>query len=227
MNDIILIGDSRVKAVPVRENDDPFVDVLEAHPELAFDRSRRDIQQLSKSISLCRRAVARRLSEAQTYLPAGVRLLLKECYRPMWVQKISWDDYFSHVSAKFPQWTEAQVTEECSKLNAPLDVAPHTTGGAVDLTLVDGGGRWLEMGTAFNASPLETGGATYTAALNISDAAKTNRAILVEAMTRAGFVNYPTEWWHWSYGDKYWALLKGQPAALYSSRELESSPAAL
>ena len=20
-------------------------------------------------------------------------------------------------------------------------------------------------------------------------------------------MNYPTEWWHWSYGDRYWALV--------------------
>ncbi len=25
----------------------------------------------------------------------------------------------------------------------------------------------------------------------------------------------PTEWWHWSYGDRYWALVTGAPAALY------------
>ena len=30
-----------------------------------------------------------------------------------------------------------------------------------------------------------------------------------------GTMNYPTEWWHWSYGDRYWALLTGAPAALY------------
>jgi hypothetical protein len=23
-------------------------------------------------------------------------------------------------------------------------------------------------------------------------------------LTAAGMVNYPTEWWHWSYGDRYW-----------------------
>jgi D-alanyl-D-alanine dipeptidase len=28
-------------------------------------------------------------------------------------------------------------------------------------------------------------------------------------------VNYPTEWWHWSHGDRYWALLTGAEAALY------------
>jgi hypothetical protein len=24
-------------------------------------------------------------------------------------------------------------------------------------------------------------------------------------MQAHGFVNYPTEWWHFSYGDRYWA----------------------
>jgi D-alanyl-D-alanine dipeptidase len=39
---------------------------------------------------------------------------------------------------------------------------------------------------------------------------------LVDSAGRgAGLVNYPTEWWHWSYGDRYWALVTGAPAALY------------
>ena len=35
------------------------------------------------------------------------------------------------------------------------------------------------------------------------------------ALQAVGFVNYPTEYWHWSYGDRYWAYQKGQPAAIY------------
>lgn len=34
-------------------------------------------------------------------------------------------------------------------------------------------------------------------------------------MTSAAFVNYPSEWWHWSYGDKYWAAMLNRPYALY------------
>jgi D-alanyl-D-alanine dipeptidase len=39
---------------------------------------------------------------------------------------------------------------------------------------------------------------------------------LAAALSAAGFVNYPTEWWHWSYGDRYWAMVTGEPAALYA-----------
>jgi zinc D-Ala-D-Ala dipeptidase len=34
-------------------------------------------------------------------------------------------------------------------------------------------------------------------------------------LCREGLVNYPTEWWHYSYGDRYWALATGAAAALY------------
>jgi D-alanyl-D-alanine dipeptidase len=34
-------------------------------------------------------------------------------------------------------------------------------------------------------------------------------------LSAQGLVNYPTEWWHWSYGDRYWALLTGAAHATY------------
>ncbi|HON74505.1 MAG TPA: M15 family metallopeptidase [Dermatophilaceae bacterium] len=30
-----------------------------------------------------------------------------------------------------------------------------------------------------------------------------------------GLVNYPTEWWHWSFGDRYWAWAMGERSALF------------
>ncbi len=38
-----------------------------------------------------------------------------------------------------------------------------------------------------------------------------------DALNVVGFVNYPTEYWHWSYGDRYWAYVKQQPFAIYGS----------
>lgn len=71
----------------------------------------------------------------------------------------------------------------------------HNVGVAVDLTLVDrASGDELEMGTAYDTFTESA----HTA--NASGLAARNRQKLVEAMTRAGFVNYPREWWHFSYG---------------------------
>jgi D-alanyl-D-alanine dipeptidase len=47
-----------------------------------------------------------------------------------------------------------------------------------------------------------------------TEAAELRRALL-EAMTGAGFVNYPYEWWHYSFGDRYWAYVTGAQEAIY------------
>ena len=39
-------------------------------------------------------------------------------------------------------------------------------------------------------------------------------------MTATGFVNYPSEWWHWSYGDRYWAFIAGPSHARYGPTTL-------
>jgi D-alanyl-D-alanine dipeptidase len=54
-----------------------------------------------------------------------------------------------------------------------------------------------------------------TDSLKISDNAKKYRSIMAQALQTMGFVNYPTEYWDWSYGDKYWAYHTGNGFALY------------
>lgn len=39
--------------------------------------------------------------------------------------------------------------------------------------------------------------------------------VMAKALEEVGLVNYPTEWWHWSYGDRYWAMATGATAAIY------------
>lgn len=44
--------------------------------------------------------------------------------------------------------------------------------------------------------------------------------MLSAALTAGGLVNYPTEWWHWSFGDRYWALATEADHAVYGPRRL-------
>ena len=46
-----------------------------------------------------------------------------------------------------------------------------------------------------------------------------NRQLLYEVMTGVGFVNYPLEYWHYSYGDYYWAKANGVDSAIYGIME--------
>ncbi|GAB2882730.1 hypothetical protein GCM10027026_37160 [Myroides odoratimimus subsp. xuanwuensis] len=98
---------------------------------------------------------------------------------------------------------------------SPPGVAPHVSGAAIDLTLVGPAGEEVDMGTPINATPEESQGACYFAAPGLSPEARRHRRLLADALVAAGLVNYPTEWWHWSYGDRYWARLTHRPAAIY------------
>ncbi|MET8879235.1 M15 family metallopeptidase [Streptomyces rubiginosohelvolus] len=77
-----------------------------------------------------------------------------------------------------------------------------------------GEGRELDMGTAMNATPEDSDAACFAGAMNITAEAKANRAVRTN-LTDAGLQPYPFQWWHFSLGDRYWALMQGQPAAQY------------
>lgn len=149
-----------------------------------------------------------RLLRAQKALPGGVRLLLVEGYRPLALQTAYFEDYKAQVRLAHPDWDGERVHVEASKYVSPPEVAPHSTGGTIDLTLCSDDGE-LDMGTAVNANPIDSANACFTSSTAISPAARANRATLSRALSDVGMVNYPTEWWHWSYGERYWALQTG------------------
>ena len=74
-------------------------------------------------------------------------------------------------------------------------------------------------GTEVDATPEQSDGACFFNA-EVDAEARRNRTVLADALSGAGLVNYPTEWWHWSYGDRYWALLTGADHALYGPVEV-------
>lgn len=97
-------------------------------------------------------------------------------------------------------------------------VPPHTTGGAVDLTL-----RWrgapLGLGSDFDEfSPAAAAGSGSLEGL--SSRAQRLRALMSRVLQDEGFVPYPLEWWHWSYGDQLWAKRGGHRCAIYNEVKL-------
>ncbi len=208
---MILLSDPRVAAVPSSDDGDPLVD-LRLLAELRLDGRAADP---AGAYARVRRGVAERLLAAQRALPAGLRLLVIEGYRPYQAQLDIFTGYRDELRRRYPQWPAERLHRETTKFVSPVEVAPHSTGGAVDLTLCDADGVELDMGTAVDATPEASANACFTAARDIPEPARRNRRILVDALAGAGLVNYPTEWWHWSYGDRYWALLTGAPRTRY------------
>lgn len=217
MEKIVLISDPLVLAIPIQENDEPLVDLLNV-PELFVDLSRTNVNKLSPSISFIRQTVADMLSAAQRTLPNGLRLMIKEGYRNIATQERIFENYHNFLKKEFPGLSDEELYKKASAYVAPPEIVPpHSTGGAVDLTLMTADGLEVDMGTRFNADPLESDFSNFTNAV-VPKEIRTKRQTLINAMESVGFVNYPTEWWHWSYGDRYWAYMVGKPFALYNSK---------
>jgi D-alanyl-D-alanine dipeptidase len=162
-----------------------------------------------------RAEAARRLLDAARTLPAGLRLKIAEAYRPLAIQR----QYFAEVSGEIARTeglTGHALWERVTQFVADPELCPpHTTGGAIDCTLVDEYGAELNMGSPLNAADDRSN----TDAQSISIEARANRDLLSGTLQRVGFVNLPTEWWHFSYGDQYWAAFSHVAAAPYGSLE--------
>ncbi|WUJ74641.1 M15 family metallopeptidase [Kribbella soli] len=197
----VLLSDDRITSIPAIENGEPLVELFT-----------RGVATTGRQFA--RESVADRLALADSFLPAGIRLHVVEGLRPIESQQEIYDGYRAELERLHPGISDHDVHVLASRFVSPVEVAPHVAGAAVDLTLVGAHGQ-LDLGTPIDATPEQSNGACFFAATNISREARTNRALLADVLTAAGLVNYPTEWWHWSYGDRYWAHTENHPAALY------------
>lgn len=209
---MLLLSDPAVAAVPIHECGEDLADVRTTR-ELLLDRRKQDP---AGAWCQLRTGVIDRLSRAQQALPDGLRLLVVEGYRPAELQQHYFDSHRRELAHTHPEWSPERLDTEASKHIAPPAVAPHPCGAAVDVTLAHDDGTELDLGTAINATPDASANACFTAADNISDTARAHREILTTTLAGVGLANYPPEWWHYSYGDRYWAAATGAHAAIYA-----------
>lgn len=174
----------------------------------------------SKSVSECgeelvecggclvRVGVYEHLKKANDFLPNGYRIVVVEGFRDEGKQEQLRQEAEKKIKETFPEITESELLALLNKSVA--NRSGHLTGGAVDVLLYKDnqvapcGSKYLEFN---NETP---------AFARLKDkTSSANRKILHKAMKKAGFSNYPAEWWHFSYGDKMWAAYANKPAAIY------------
>ena len=204
-----MIDDPRVVAVEIVECGEPLVDLRKLGLRTAEDHPRATSTAQTRFWS--RQSVARRLLQADELL-GSTDLVIAEAHRPLAVQTRYWETDLAQAMSNNPALTEEQAKHETAKFVAPpWIVPPHTTGGAVDVILMNGD-RELAMGSGLN----EQCEAMRTDYLDLDPEHRGNRQLLTTAMEAAGFINYGHEWWHFSYGDRYWAYATDSKA-IYDS----------
>ena len=184
-------------------------------------------QNLKGAINKCylRKSVAEKLKKAELSLPNGYKFKIYDGWRPFSVQKSLYDNYRNKVETSLPGLTDEEINDLTKLFVSPplwdKKAGPvHTTGGAVDLTIVDNFGNEINMGTEFDCFK-DTANTNYYELNNINDEIRNNRRLLYNAMLQAGFTNLPTEWWHFDYGNKFWAFYTGNDAIYNCKFELE------
>ncbi|MBP6963381.1 MAG: methyltransferase domain-containing protein [Armatimonadetes bacterium] len=204
-----------IDAVPIRENGEPLVSLEEAAPEI----------ELREKPAWGRKTVVEMLLRANAMLPSGHHLKVNTLLRTLDRQREVYARITSEIQEKHPEWPKSRLRREINKFLAPPDAKHppgHTTGGAVDVTIVGPEGCELDMVSSLDGEekpflatmPLYSRKATPHAARN--------RQMLADVMASAGFSSYPGEWWHYSYGDSAWAVRTGAPCALYGAAEISA-----
>ncbi len=184
----------------------------------------------ARSPYMMRQSVVEKLIVAQTQLQQklGWRLQIFDAYRPVEVQQFMVNHAYQEL-IQAQGLTEIELTgerqqailQQVYEFWAPpsLDPAtppPHSTGAAVDLSIIDSMGEPVNMGSPIDeVSPRSYPDYFATSDDCIEQQYHLHRQLLNEVMESAGFVRHPNEWWHFCFGDQMWAWLTGNSTAIY------------
>lgn len=211
------------QAIAIQDCGEPLVPipldrfaVVEPHPYVALGAPYGD-----RSPFYLRRGIVERLCQAQAALERakpGWRIQIFDAYRPVAVQRHMVNYSFAQecrARGLRPELLGDRQAEEIWQAVYqfwavpsldPKMPPPHSTGAAVDVTLVDGAGLALDMGSAIDEISRRSYPQHFAAA---ADAAgrrfQMRRSRLFAVMESAGFLGHPREWWHFSFGDQIWA----------------------
>ncbi|GET43913.1 M15 family metallopeptidase [Microseira wollei] len=173
-----------------------------------------------------RETVLKSLVEAQNQLQQRYphwRIQIFDAYRPVEVQQFMVDYTFTETAQaqgldpdNLTEEQRCEILEQVYQIWAvpSFDLAtppPHSTGAAVDVTLVDEVGFAVDMGSPIDEMSARSHPDYYANSTNPNEGQyHGNRQLLKDIMLAANFMRHPKEWWHFSQGDQLWAHLMNQ-----------------
>jgi D-alanyl-D-alanine dipeptidase len=201
-------------SVNAADNGEPLVKANAYDQSIMIRPGMPDMQEITGDDIYVRDTVAGMLAVANGKLrAAGFNLIVGYGYRAPSVQEKYWDASIAKVGREHPDWAQQRIEDAADAYAADPRVAGHITGGCVDVT-IGRGETPLDMGAEMDditapAALIRTFGDKLTAEQ------MSNRMLLCQVMTEAGFMPFFGEFWHFMYGDREWAFLSGLPTSLY------------
>jgi D-alanyl-D-alanine dipeptidase len=191
-------------------------------PDCLIPKPNTEGQFYDTNETLLRNAVARRLEfigQAVKKINPNWKLQLLEGYRPLELQKRMFDQQLQRLAADFPDKDE--LMQAAHQFVAVPEVAGHTTGGSVDVQIID---EIAECPLDFGTKYLDFNDKTATNSTKITPEQTALRAMLSKLMEYYDFYDYPGEWWHFDFGNKEATLAQfglSRPA-LYGQKAINS-----
>jgi D-alanyl-D-alanine dipeptidase len=170
---------------------------------------------------IVRRDLALRLKAVQAELgPRGLSLKMLDCYRPVRAvsEMLAWSQDGVETTAG-RRYTPHVAKQDLFRLGYIAARSGHSTGAAIDLTLVElvvdksadfdpakdyadctapaalrAPESSVDMGTGYDCLDPKA----HTSAQGLTPEQRRWRSELVTVLARQGFVNYAREWWHFS-----------------------------
>ncbi|GAA0291952.1 D-alanyl-D-alanine dipeptidase [Gracilibacillus halotolerans] len=225
--------DFKRKFVPIKDNGEELIQVAQLNTNQIIEDPQYVKQGIDGALEHCyvRESAAQQLMQAAKELPSGYQFVIWDGYRPYEVQKAIYDDYYRTIQLNNPEKGESdwrQLTEDFVSYPSidKEQPAPHITGGAVDLAIVDAQGELLDFGTAFDDFTEKAHTAYFEQLGQQRDLTKEeqiirdNRRLLYHVLAAQGFTNYSLEWWHFDYGNQWWAQQQEKSRAIYGVAQL-------
>lgn len=171
---------------------------------------------------MLRQGVLEALKQAQQRLQVkqpGWQIKIFDAYRPVAVQQFMVEYTFQILRQQLPNESEEAIAQQVEQFWAqpsenPETPPPHSTGAAIDITLVNEQGETLDLGSEIDELSSRSYPDFYEDATTAWEQVYQQRRDLLKAvMIEAGFRQHPQEWWHFSRGDQMWAWLKRQESS--------------
>jgi len=197
--------------IQIKECNEPLVDIKKACAGALISLNSRRMKK--EKTAYLRKIVAQMLCKAKKNLPKGMTFVIRDAWRPQYVQKDIFEWFTKDFQKKYPSWPKAKIFKETKKYVAPAEgkrASGHMTGGAIDLRLIKNG-RKVPM----RSSKLTYQENAQSVQPKLPKYIQKNREIMFNALKQAGLTNYPKEFWHWSYGDIQWARRNNRKTAIY------------